>query len=278
MGDTSDKKPSTTEEGDLEDVEQKYTECYGRLQAVSPGGSFETNYGLEICRLSALITHFNRWGTAMGFTKISTSSPSTEERSKRLSGNSAMEEESVFKDTATEEETRTQDPKTQIAKSTEGVQSLYAGLQRINVSRAPTKGLPETNNVSVTVYEKETFDIMLQTVHTQIHRLSDLFPSLKKEQGSLASDEVHAIKNARKDSILWLNEIVTSDDSFLREALDQEIANNRDFYTDIEVKEKFHGQFGSKYAKGEQPSRPTTWKGIVAGGEANVQFGNIYGL
>ncbi|KAL4736480.1 hypothetical protein BDV11DRAFT_172884 [Aspergillus similis] len=140
-------------------------------------------------------------------------------------------------------------------------------------------GMCETASApSLCVYEKETLYTLLQTVSTHIRRINELFPSRAHEQASLASEEVRTIKNVSGTAILWLSEIIMSEDSFLGEVLSDETSNNRDTYTDIEVKEKFQSQFRSKFAKGVKAGRLTTWKKIVAGGEAKAQFGNIYGV
>ncbi|KAL3429691.1 hypothetical protein BDV09DRAFT_200367 [Aspergillus tetrazonus] len=202
----------------------------------------------------------------------------------------AQDEGALFQETAKVDETRLLDAKEQVENATESVRALHMGLQRINSPRTPRShslgrdktvidGMGETASApSLCIYEKETLYTMLQTVSTYIRRINDLFPSLAHEQASLASEEVRTIKNVSEMAILWLNEIIMSEDSFLAEVLSDEISNNRDMYIDIEVKEKFQGQFGSNFAKGVKPGRPTTWKKIVAGGEAKAQFGNVYGV
>ncbi|KAL4816591.1 hypothetical protein BDW67DRAFT_184749 [Aspergillus spinulosporus] len=259
------------------------------------------------------MAHFNLWGTSIGFTTISASSPSVpspdpgrdqsssrSETTLHTARNSlsaisraldgARDEGGLFRETAEVDETRVLNAKEQVEKATESIKALHMGLKRINSPRTP-RSQPQdsamtamdgmagiTSAPGLCIYEKETLYTLLQTISTHIRRINDLFPSLSHEQASLASEEVRTIKNVSGTAILWLNEIIMSEDSFLGEVLSEEISNNRDTCTDIEVKEKFQGQFGSKFAKGVKAGRPTTWKKIVAGGEAKAQFGNIYGV
>ncbi|RDW56560.1 hypothetical protein BP6252_14088 [Coleophoma cylindrospora] len=269
----------------LAKTEHEYIKCYSWIQGIRFSAVFETDFGFSFCKLNAVATHFSRWGTAMGFTSSSSSAPSAEECSEEnvrkakvcLSAiNKAFSR--AFEDgseTAEQEQTKLLDSQIQIGKSSEAWKALHVTLQEIQNTRVPRKKIEPSTRVII-LYEKDIFDGLVRTVSIQIRRLNDLFPSLKAEQSSLSSDELKTIKDGRASNVLWLKEIVKSDDEFLSEALEQE-TSQRHFYLDIKVQDEFKGQFGHKFAKGESSTTSSTYKGIVAGGKGEVQFGNIYG-
>ncbi|KAH8789959.1 hypothetical protein F5882DRAFT_401519 [Hyaloscypha sp. PMI_1271] len=269
----------------LTEIEHDYFKCHSWIQGIAFSTVFEADFGLNCCKMDAVATHLSRWGTAMGFTNSSSSAPSAEECSEENIRKAKVCLSAINKyfsrafedgsETAAQEQTNILDSQIQMGKSGEAWNALHAALRKIQKTRAPRNTVPSTSIIRL--YEKDSFDGLVRTASSQIRRLNALFPSLKAEQTSLSSDEISTVKDGKPGSILWLKEIVKSDDEFLNEALEQETSSKRNFYLDIKVQEEFKGQFGNKFAKGESSTTSSTYKGIVAGGKAEVHFGNTYG-
>ncbi|KAL5312969.1 hypothetical protein ACEPPN_019395 [Leptodophora sp. 'Broadleaf-Isolate-01'] len=275
---------------DLAELEHEYLNCRGWIQGVAFGVLFEVEFGSNCCKLDAVATHLSRWGTAMGFSSASSSSPSPEECTEQNIRNAkqhlsavhkafsrAAEDAAEFLDMAEREETKLLDSQTQIGKAGEDLNALHRALQLIGKTREPTRKTTHETKL-IPVYEKDNFDGLVRVVSTQIRRLNALFPSLKREQTSLASDELRTVKDARPLNILWLQDIVKSDDEFLKEALEIETSSKRDFYRNITVKGRFKGQFGNQYAKGESSKTSASYEYIEADGDAVVHFGSTFGF
>ena len=274
----------------LAELEGEYLRCHAWIPGVDFGVEFEAEFGYHYCKLDAVATHLNRWGTAMGFSNNSSSSPSTEECSepnirkakRHLSAlNKAFSrasEDGEDADAAAGDETKLLDPQTQFGRSAEDLKALHSALQLIKKTRKPTSNTAYKTE-PVRIYDKEIYDVLVKTVSSQIRQLNALFPSLKKEQASLASDEIRAVKDARPLGILWLKDIVKSDDEYLSEALEAETSSNRTYFQDIVVKESAQGHYGHKFGKGEGAfGTPITYSRIEAGGNSVSHFGNEYGL
>jgi len=273
----------------LAEIENEYIKCHSWIQGIAFSEFFEADYGVDCCKLDAVATHLSRWGRAMGFTNDSSSEPSTEDCSEKnlrkaklcLSAinkafSRASDDGVEFEQRAEGEETNILDSQIQIGKSGEALNALHVALQMINKMRTPRcKTIPSTSKIHL--YEKHVFDGLVQTVSSEIQRLNTFFPSLTAEQTLLSSNELRIVKDTATVNILWLKEIVKSNDEFLSKALEQETSSNRDFYRNITVKEKFRGQFGHQFAKGETSGKSSTYENITAGGESVAQFGNTYG-
>ncbi|PMD50437.1 uncharacterized protein K444DRAFT_621820 [Hyaloscypha bicolor E] len=226
----------------------------------------------------------------MGFTKSSSSAPSTEDCSEEtiqrakecLSAintafSQAFDDGSVFLETAGREQTNILDSQIQIGESSDGWNTLHKALQQIYQTRTPRNNTVPKPNV-IRLYEQDTFVGLVQIVSAQIRRLNKVFPSLKAEQTTLSSDEVIAIKGSGPIVILWLKGIVKSNDEFLHEALEKETSNKRNFFdgTDLKGKSKMH--VGHKIAPGAMGSEgPTTWTNTTGSEEAEGHVGNSYG-
>ena len=219
-----------------------FTACIDCFELVQLGRQFGQDYGKCLVKLGATKLRMSRWGASMGL------GPEPH----LLQSISASDEETRFAQSLLEqivdnfeEAERTSE---RFKKYTSKQESAFTAL---GVYDANTELGPDYRRLYLTlrerakqlqkqtsvlkkfrwaIYEKKSFDRLIEDVTGLVHQLVDLFPAAKEDQKALCRKEVLAIRDT--GDLKLLNDIAGKDDEMLKAEVTEEIKNRGHTYND----------------------------------------------
>ncbi|KAF4463115.1 small s [Fusarium albosuccineum] len=258
------------------------TACIQCYQHIQFGREFESDFELTWCKLEAAELRLARWGASMGIegpeSKLSADDYSEQEaiiayrwlNEIQRAFNSAFETSSRYGKTAKPDKLQLLDTEQQLRNGSGALQAVHSHIRGCIDQRVKPR---KRDRISWAIYRKGAFQNLIETVSTLVDSLIELFPAKLEAQKQLCSNEV---KDLDVDSLALLDKAVGDNDTMLQAILRLEAQQRPNFYTNIEVRDHFTGQFGDNVTSTEA-TRSGVYSNIRGEGQAIAHFGNNIG-
>ncbi|KAL8743441.1 MAG: hypothetical protein Q9190_004210 [Brigantiaea leucoxantha] len=260
-----------------------FTACVDCFEYVQLGRQFGRDYGKCLLKLDAAKVRMSRWGAAIGlgpelYNKQRISA-SIEEI--RLAQSLLEQILDSFKDAERiserfQKRTSTQNPTSTELTMYDADTDLALDYQRLHLTmrelaRQRQKQTSVRKIVVWAIYEKKSFDRMIDDVSGFVRELVDLFPAAQEPQRALCKAEVSAIVETR--DLLLLNDITSQDDKILAAEVEKEMNSRGHTVSDWKAGGSSKMWAGDENAPGVK-SKSHNFSRFEVSGSADVHLGN----
>lgn len=261
-----------------------FTACIDCFEYVQLGRHFGQDYGKCLIKLDATKVRMSRWGASMGLNPKPhlKQSISASDEEIRLAQSLLEQILDSFKDAERISERFKKHTSTQGSASTalavyDANTDLVSNYQRLHLTmsglaKQRQKQTSVRKKFTWAIYEKKSFDRLIDDVTGLVHDLVDLFPTAQEDQKVLCKAEVSAIEETR--DLALLNDIACKDDEILAAEMKKEMNNRGHTVTDWKV------EGNSKMWAGDENASAVHSKGhnfarFTVSESADVHLGNV---
>ncbi|CAL8584989.1 hypothetical protein XPA_010571 [Xanthoria parietina] len=261
-----------------------FTACIDCFEYIQLGRQFGQDYGKCLLKLDATKVRMSRWGAAMGFDPEPhlKQSNSASDGEIRLAHSLLEQILDSFKDAERISERFKKHTSVQGSASTElavydANADLVSSYQRLHLimsglAKQRQKQTSVRKKIAWAIYEKKSFDRLIDDVTGLVHDLVDLFPAAQEDQKTLCKAEVSAIEETR--DLALLNDIACKDDEILAAEVKKEMNSRGHIVTDWKAGGNSKMWAGDENAPGVN-SKGHNFARFELSDSADVHLGNV---
>ncbi|KAJ5709040.1 hypothetical protein N7493_010374 [Penicillium malachiteum] len=187
--------------------------------------------------------------------------------------NAAFEASSRYMKSAKPEKIQQLDIDTELQKGSRSLITLRKNLQKINLN-TPVLKPRKRDRPAWALYRKESFQLLIDEVSDLTNNLLELFPSSTETQKQICKEN---LKGLDSTCLTLLLEAISEEDDISKSIIKAELHRQPNYYSQIEVRDRFRGHFGDNFSVGEYARRGAVYSNIIAGGDAVMHFGSNFG-